>query len=179
MDQLNDLIAEATARIAPNFFNLPIDGSGPIYRERVYCYELYHQLRCLWPEDTDFVLNGEIDKRGHPIIRRLGADLSVPDFLIHVPGYMARNHAILEVKPSDNATPRGIEKDLRTLSTFQAVVGYERGLYLFYGNYPQQLVRGVAERVELDSPIEVWIHREPGAAAEQVDLFGPETLGSD
>lgn len=166
--ELDDLLKRATAEIGPHFFNLPIDGGDPIYRERVYCYELYHQMRTIWPKDTDYVLNGEIDKRGHPIIRKLGADLTTPDLLVHVPGYMGRNLAILEVKPG-NATARGILKDLRTLSVFQSVVEYERGVYIFYGDYPQAMVRTLADRVENLQPIEIWLHAKPGQHAEIVD----------
>lgn len=99
-------------------------------------------MRLVWPKDTDYVLNGEIDKRGHPIIKRLGADLTTPDLLVHVPGYMGKNLAILEVKPG-HATAKGVLKDLRTLSVFQSVVEYERGVYLFYGDYPKSMVRAL------------------------------------
>lgn len=176
MQQLNEILATATEQIAAHFFNLPIDGGGPIYRERVYCYEFYHQLRILWPkqEETDFVLNGEVDKRGHPILHRLGVDMSIPDLLVHVPGNMGRNHAIIEVKAGGNVAnnPRGIEKDLVTLSVFQTEVGYERGLYLFYGSYPERLVRGIARRLENGPRIEVWFHRAPGQSAALVDVIG-------
>lgn len=48
-----------------------VDGGEPIYRERVYCYELYHQLRYkmeidpLWDE---YELAGDLDKIGYSII---------------------------------------------------------------------------------------------------------------
>ncbi|PDT39373.1 MULTISPECIES: methionyl-tRNA formyltransferase-like protein [Sinorhizobium] len=176
MQQLNEIIATATRRIEAHFFNLPVDGGGPVYRERVYCYELYHQLRIQWPtqDQTDFVLNGEVDKRGHPILHRLGADMSIPDLLVHVPGYMGRNHAVIEVKPGDNAAknPRGIAKDLATLSVFQTDVGYERGVYLFYGSYPERIVRDIANRLEVRPRVEVWLHHEPGQSAALVDVIG-------
>ncbi|MBB4010508.1 MULTISPECIES: hypothetical protein [Rhizobium/Agrobacterium group] len=176
MHQLDEILAKATGQVEAHFFNLPIDGGGPIYRERVYCYELYHQLRILWPrrDETDFVLNGEVDKRGHPILHRLGLDMSIPDLLVHVPGYMGRNHAIIEVKAGGNAAnnPRGIEKDFATLSVFQTEVGYERGLYLFYGYYPERLVRDIARRFENGPRIEVWLHSEPGQSVALVDVIG-------
>lgn len=39
-------------------------------------------MRKLWPEGSPFVLNGEVDKRAHPILGRLGADGVTLDFLI-------------------------------------------------------------------------------------------------
>ena len=47
------LLIEATARVPLHYFQLPVaEREDPIYRERVYCYELYHQLRTLL-EDRD------------------------------------------------------------------------------------------------------------------------------
>src|SRR3989304_9145928 len=100
MQQLDAILSEATAGIHPGYFQLAIHGGDPIYRERVYCYELYHQMRMLWPKNTPFWLNGEVDKAAHPIIRELGADFAKPEFLIHTPGNMDGNHAIMEVKPA-------------------------------------------------------------------------------
>ena len=54
MNELSDVLADATRSIEAEYFHLSIDGGGPVYRERVYCYELYHQMRnhclhCLMP----------------------------------------------------------------------------------------------------------------------------------
>ena len=45
MVQLTQNLQDATAAIGEEYFRLPIHGSDPAYRERVYCYELYHQTR--------------------------------------------------------------------------------------------------------------------------------------
>ena len=42
------MISVAVSRIAHGYFQLPVADADALYRERVYCYELYHQLRCLW-----------------------------------------------------------------------------------------------------------------------------------
>jgi hypothetical protein len=98
MHELSDLLAKATAAIEPGYFRLSIHGRDPVYRERVYCYELYHQMRKLWPNDCAFCLNGEVDKAAHPILMTLGADGFKPDLLVHRPGDMGGNHAVMEVK---------------------------------------------------------------------------------
>jgi hypothetical protein len=114
---------------------LPVYGKeDPIYRERVYCYELYHQMRLLWPIKTPYSLCGEVDKRGHPFYRGNELDQAKPDFLVHIPGEL-RNYAVIEVKPI-NARHRGIYKDLKTLTTFRRNAGYQRAIYLFYGIGP-------------------------------------------
>jgi hypothetical protein len=117
MEQLSQVLADATGSIEAGYFLLPIDGGEAVYRERVYCYELYHQMRCLWPAGCPFSLNGEIDKSAHPILRKLGADHAKPDFLVHQPGLMAGNNAFIEVK-SPRATSAEIRRDLETLSLF-------------------------------------------------------------
>ena len=118
MERLNRIFGRATKAIGPGYFQLNVDGGDPIYRERVYCYELYHQMRTRWPRDTEFYLNGEIDKAAHPILMHLGdAAKAKPDLLVHRPGYMTGNHAIIEVKHC-NAGNDGIRSDLRKLSLF-------------------------------------------------------------
>ncbi|TBH28215.1 methionyl-tRNA formyltransferase-like protein [Rhizobium leguminosarum] len=166
MDQLDEIIRSATAAIDPQYFQLPVAGRDPALYERVYCYELYHQMRTRWPE-TNLVLTGEIPKRGHEVIMQSIGSAVVPDFLIHEPGNMDHNHAILEVK-SSQAKPVGIMKDLRTLDEFYLQVGYERAIYLFYGGVDVDLVQRLASARPVEGYIEVWLHSEPGAPAEQV-----------
>lgn len=132
MDELTGIIEAATAGVSSAYFNLDIDGGDSKYRERVYCYELYHQMRLRWPPHTEFYLNGEVDKSAHPILQALGADRIKPDLLVHQPGYMIGNHAIIEVK-SPEAKADGIRKDLCNLSLFRGRVGYERAIYLILG----------------------------------------------
>lgn len=92
--------------------------------------------------DTDFYLNRELDKSAHPILKKLGADYAKPDLLIHKPGYMTGNHAIIEVKTS-KAKVEGIKKDLNTLALFLTKVRYQRAIYLLFGDE----VEDAAERV--------------------------------
>jgi hypothetical protein len=117
-----------------------------VYRERVYCYELYHQMRLHWPTRCPFYLNGEIDKSAHPILTQLGASYAKPDLLVHQPGYMKGNHAIIEVK-SSRAVSAGITKDLNTLSVFINNVGYQRAIYLLYGHEIDERLIGKIERL--------------------------------
>lgn len=175
MRQLTDIFRAATARIEAPYFQVELDGGDPIYRERVYCYELYHQLRCLWPADCGFYLNGELDKAAHPILQELGADFAKPDLLIHRPGYMSGNSTIIEVK-SSNAPHSGIAKDLKTLALFRTKVGYQRAVYLVFGFEAEKTaerVRRVAMQLGELPPIELWIHTEPCKAATPTRLVEP------
>ncbi len=174
MDELTEIIKRATAGIDYGYFHLRIDGSCPVYRERVYCYEFYHQMRLLWPKDTEFFLNGENDKSGHSILRTLGADRVKPDLLVHRPGDMSGNHAIIEVKSSD-ATLSGIKKDLQNLALFKNSVGYQRAIYLIYGYEAERVAdRASREASKLEDlpEIELWLHLAPRQAATPRLRFG-------
>ena len=86
MNELDSTLQQSTAAIEAGYFQLRVaGGDAPIYRERVYCYELYHQMRLCWPkEGCPFVLNGEVDKGGHPILGPMGLG-GIPDFLVTDP----------------------------------------------------------------------------------------------
>ena len=173
MKELTAILEDATARVDSSYFQQQIDGGDAVYRERVYCYELYHQMRLRWPQYTDFHLNGELDKAAHPILRDLEADRAKPDLLVHRPGHMEGNHAIIEVK-APGANPAAIQKDLRVLSLFKRRVGYQRAIYLIFGYEAADLVERVVEigmqSHELEE-IELWLHQTPGEPAPSVQKF--------
>lgn len=172
---VDTLIAQATAAISKSYFQLPVAGAeDPIYRERVYCYELYHQLRTVWPKDTDYVLGGEVDKAGHLLVRGNDLDRVKPDFLIHVPGNMGGNHAVIEVKPVV-CSKDGVAKDLLTLTAFRRHAEYERAIFLIYGDGDVPKLVEWAEEIEFNdrgnrvalSTIEIWWHRKVGEPASR------------
>lgn len=162
MNEFSEILRLATASVEENYFHLSIDGGSPIPRERIYCYELYHQMRLRWPIRSRYILNGELDKRAHPILRDLGIDRVTPDFLVHTPGSMDGNFAVIEVKNSICA--RGIRKDLHTLDLFVRKAGYKRAIYLIYGRGAADeglaRIKAIAAEFESLEPVEVWIHSE-------------------
>ncbi len=58
----------AASHVPKEYFQLPVMGvEEPIYRERVYCYELYHHLRKAWPQSLAlYSLSGEIEEGSPP-----------------------------------------------------------------------------------------------------------------
>lgn len=174
MKELDDVLANATASIEELYFRLPIDGGEATLYERNYCYELYHQMRCAWPVDCAFSLNGEIDKRRHPIIGAFEGAQAIPDLLVHTPGSMDGNHAIIEVKRA-RASAAGIRKDLATLSRFlEPDIHYQRGIYLFFGAVDMGLLHRVAQDAQPHPNIEIWLHRHVGEAARRIE---PSPIG--
>lgn len=168
MQELTLILVEAIKAIPGEYFQLPVAGQeDPVYRERVYTYELYHRIRSLWPTDTLYSLSGEVDKSGHPLIRGNKLDRTKPDLLVHVPGRMDCNELVMEVKPI-NAEKRGIEKDLKTLTAYRRHANYQRAILLVYGDRQEQFERfieivGSIKEYNRDNSvdlelIELWWH---------------------
>jgi hypothetical protein len=176
MDELDVILADATAAIEAEYFRLPIAGGDPVYRERVYCYELYHQMRSRWPprENCRYLLNGEVDKSSHELMRKVGVRRQKPDLLVHGPGNMKNNHAVIEVK-NVNASPRDIKSDLEKLTLFRNQAGYQRGIYLIYGHtaderFARRIERAAAS-VAGSRGVEVWLHSEVHAPAMRFETL--------
>jgi hypothetical protein len=177
MVRMRALLAEATATIALEYFLLPVaaaEGGRPLdrYRERVYAYELYHQLRAHWPHDWPYSLGGEIDKAGHPVIRGGYLDGAKPDLLVHVPGTMDRNLLVMEIKtlrPRNNPAEQHLmTRDFQKLVAFREV-GYFAAAFLVFGDDVDR-VRNYGRESGIDlALIELWHHRRPGEQAALID----------
>ena len=171
MHKLTELLGQAAAEIPGPYFQLPVDGQeDPIYRERVYCYELYHQLRSMWPENCSYSLGAEVDKAGHKLIRGNDLDNVKPDFLVHIPGDMGGNYAVIEVKPV-HASNGAIRADIETLRNFRDYAGYQRAILYIYGSPGDGNARQRATDLLADLPgteVEIWVHEEPESRAERV-----------
>ncbi len=167
-----DCLIHATALVGPHYFQLPIAGQeDPSYRERVYCYELYHQLRSILTDDFPYTLNGEVDKHGHPILRdEIGP--RKPDFIVHIPGDVSRNLAVIEVKPITCA-PGEFQDALRSLQGFVQRANYIGAIALVYGRKDRNEV-GWMEGFQAilgdlgARPVLLLRHEGPGEAARIV-----------
>lgn len=168
----------ASSQIGHHYFQLPEAGADPEdaeYRERVYCYELYHHWRCNWLDGFPYTLSGEVDKAGHPLIR--GG--SKPDFLVHVPGHMD-NLLVAEVKPANAAWAR-MADDLKKLTRFRRDLqdqwgnpgNYRAAYFWVYGVGPAgwpafrtRLLQEVADSPEFDRAlVSCVVHEGAGLRA--------------
>jgi hypothetical protein len=180
-DWMTSILCRATESISTEYFLLPVAGrERPMYRERVYCYELYHQIRTRWCKDTRYSLGGEVDKDGQPAYKGTDLERTKPDFLVHVPGEMDLNKLVMEVKPiSKKLKTQGITKDLWTLTAYRGGPAYyRRAILLVYGGSQDDFdrlrkrVKKIASQntgkpIELHL-IELWHHGTCGQAAKTV-----------
>lgn len=156
-------ITRASRLISGTYFLLPIARRDrPIKRERVYCYELYHQLR-LALYGSPLTLTGEPDKRGHPSFI-IGKQPN-PDFILHIPGHHGNNTAVIEVEC--RLGKAHLAKDLKTLKLMKEKGYHVLVLLLFAARkVPWQRLERAAEEAEIGlEEIVVLLHRAAGEEA--------------
>jgi len=179
-----EIFARSTEAIEYYYMKVPVAGEkDPKYRERAYCYELYHQIRIYSDRNNfPFIMTGELDKSGHPVIYGTNLDNAKPDLVIHQPGDMGYNLVVIEVKPI-NAQAKGIAKDLRRLTAFRrSPTSYQHAIWLVYSDEEDQskdneLFDKMKTRIlrasekypnEIDlGLIELYWHRKQGHSAEK------------
>jgi hypothetical protein len=123
--------------------------------ERVFCYELYHQIRVLiedyyreHPEERDqdrqehFYLQAELKKEQIGDLRDLFegeiAQLEkeyIPDFLLHGTGHFERQDLIIEVKSNPRLPVADLQYDIQKLQEFITRYRYRYGLFLLNVKY--------------------------------------------
>ncbi|MCK5466278.1 hypothetical protein KAI56_02140 [Candidatus Parcubacteria bacterium] len=137
-------LKEACEKVDNSYIEFRTVGSEEwIYRERVYCYELYHQLRCILGESFPYKLNGEVDKAGHAIVY----GKKKPDFIVHVPGEMNKNLVVIEVKSVTTIKDdfNKLTEDFKKLERFLNEANYKNAIMLIYGNVEKDLLRKIKD----------------------------------
>lgn len=108
-------------------------------------------------------------------MRGSGLDNVKPDFLIHIPGDMGGNFAVVEVK-SVLADSAGLAKDVRTLTAFRTRAEYERAILLVYGDGEhvhtllkrlQAIAHAEPDLIQLNR-VEIWRHALPNQPAFRI-----------
>ena len=124
------------------------------YGERVFCYELYHQIRTLMDEHSktnpetfkDLRLQSELKKdyineivQAHYGVQALDSEY-IPDFLLHTPGNFDKQYLILEVKSNPKISFSGMIDDLKKIQQFISRYRYERGIFLTINTNPKRIL---------------------------------------
>lgn len=159
-----------------HYFKIKFAGSEELkFRERVYCYELYHQLRNILGDEFEYKLDGEVDKIGHLFYQETGP--KKPDLIVHVPGDMDRNLVVIEVKPVTVAARiTELEEDIKTLKGFLEEGNYYRAIMLVYSNgqdLPEKIlskVKSLIKNYEKRGQILLVWHRGPGQKLKKVEI---------
>ena len=179
-EKLNPIesIMKAMKKITDRNLTVKRTDLPPKRRGRVYCYELYHQMRLL-NEFGDFTIHGEIDKRGDHSFNR-----SNPDFVIHHPGRNQRedNFVTIEVKVSDDLF--GIIVDLEKLAYMITKHNYQYGVFILVGTSMDWLKNNGKEAIQHLSKSSNALHQiyiichldQHNIEAERLDNLQKETL---
>jgi hypothetical protein len=165
MENFDQTLMEATKALGSEYFYLSMHNASAMYKERVYCYELYHQLRLRWPEVTPYRLNGEVDKARHPDFSEMRM---IPDFLVHQPG-TSNNFLVMEVKRCDSSDLDDFDK-LRWFLKY----GYKRAIWLVYGQEAEKCAKAQLQTLKDGELIQVWVHKESTQPAYRLALDAPE-----
>jgi hypothetical protein len=147
-DIFYNALIESASKIDKRFYKVKLAYfNQTIYRENVYCYELYYQLRKMLGEEFPYLLSGEVDKASHPdIVERCHEFKST--FLIHQPGIFTPESllSILYVC-SLNYAFRYPDTLIDNFNKMNCAInlqdGYYRGILLIYGDDKSELDRGI------------------------------------
>jgi hypothetical protein len=144
-DDYVSLVVDALQNVDVEYFEIKqTKTKSTKKRERVFCYELYHQMRKLQKRNKhlDLTINGEINKAGHLVIK----ENFDPDFVIHRQGSMGDNHAVIEVKTTKNK--RGIIKDFETIKCMVHCYNYKIGIFLITGTDIKWFVQEILPKLK-------------------------------
>lgn len=171
--QFYGILKTATSKIAKNYFKTKIVQNNKeieVYRERIYCYELYHQMRIEWPFSDNHDLQAEVDKCGSALFSGGILKSVKPDFLIHKAGNIDSNFIAIEVKSAE-ASNRDIKSDLNKLSGMKSMARYRHAIYLVFGEAAEEKANKIHELInkfQITENIEIWAHECPNAAAKRI-----------
>ena len=168
-----DVLKKSLSKVEKKYFKLTTTYElHGIVRERVFCYELYHQIRKHLGENDILSLNGEIDKRGNIDFEK--NDQKNPDFVFHVQGENKRNTLVVEVK--GKIIRPSIQKDFRTLLLFVEKYNYTSGAFVLYNHNLKEFMDKMNGKMEEFrthddvSKINILCQNNSGAECESAQL---------
>ena len=176
LNQFLSILSDSIEVIEEKYINLSVAGKeDTIQRERIYCGELYHQIRTRIVEMT-YEINNEPNKIKHPIIEASCGAVD-PDFIIHRPGSMGEedNLAVIEVKRSTGDLIKGIIKDITTINCMTSIEnGYYAGIIIIYGYLTKSKKDKLIERIKFKTndikKLLLVFHESPGNRPQIIEL---------
>ncbi len=134
------------------------------YGERVFCYELYHQVRTLMDCHTkicpetfkELRLQSELKKEHideivakYFSVKDLDSEY-IPDFLLHTPKNFDRQGLIIEVKTNPKLTFSGMKDDLLKIQQFISSYSFDSGIFLTINTNPKKISNIINEKDSKD-----------------------------
>lgn len=110
-----------------------------MHHERVFCYELYHQLRKIMEQNK---LNEKVILQAELRKAQVGSEIEqlfkvqstdgvyYPDFLIHEPQTFDNQDLIIEVKANPKLTVEDMKRDILKIDHFINRYEYKKGIFL-------------------------------------------------
>ncbi|MEJ9303074.1 hypothetical protein ABEW33_12360 [Priestia megaterium] len=110
-----------------------------MHHERVFCYELYHQLRKIMEQNK---LNEKVILQAELRKAQVGSEIEqlfkvqstdgvyYPDFLIHEPHTFDNQDLIIEVKANPKLTVEDMKRDILKIDQFINRYKYKKGIFL-------------------------------------------------
>ena len=130
-----DVVVEALRNVDPGKIELSkvrYDGrppaERPMYQERTFAYEFYHQLRMLQENTRSEELQGVTQQA--EVSKRYQGVPFMPDLLLHVPGE-TMNLAAFEFKLAEN---QNLRRDLFKLQHLKSDYGYNEVFMIILGS---------------------------------------------
>ena len=121
------------------------------HAERVFCYELYYQIRYLMDQQRikfsetfpQLKLQSELKKEliydiVEDDIKALDKEY-IPDFLLHTPGNFKNQLLIIEVKSKPDLSFSGMKGDLLKIQQFINNYQYKKGIFLTINTNPKKI----------------------------------------
>ncbi len=175
-DYFIEAFRNAVKNIPPDYFKVPVSGGKQKYLERVYTYELYHQLRKILEKKGEVStaygpcrIHGEHDKRGHKEIKRVTSKGIIPDLIVHVPGTMKKNLIAIEIKSTRNLGKLKHDLDKLKKLTGRRRGSYSLGFMLIFGDQEERVSRrkSLINKYKGDT-IKVFWHKKAGTYPEEL-----------
>ena len=107
----------ALLNVAPEYFGIPAIQGQVHMNERAFAYELYHQLRLIYQNQSWYV-NGELRKGLTLLPNYQQGDTLIPDLVIHQHKTTTEDVIAVEIKSNPYVTGSQIIEDLEKLEIY-------------------------------------------------------------
>ncbi|HVJ08579.1 MAG TPA: hypothetical protein VM554_09350 [Acidisarcina sp.] len=170
--------------VAPEYFCVELPDGSQACQERVFAYELYHQVRLQFTEY--WYVNGEF-RKGLSLVPRVNRrDWVIPDLVIHQPATIENNLVAVEIKSSPDLAPTDLLADLKKLEMFtdpEQGLGFAIGIMLIvnadfncvFSRASDDVKASIAQILEKGPRVAIWNIARPEADGD----YGDGRLGSN